>query len=150
MLDVLAEMGAVVTEDDIGITVIGPAALRGGTFDLSALPDTAPTIAALAPFATDEVRVTGVGFIRSHESDRIAAIVEALQACGVDASEEPDGFVVRPGSIGPALIETHDDHRLAMAFALLGLRGPGIRIADPEVVAKTYPDYFTALDQLRG
>jgi 3-phosphoshikimate 1-carboxyvinyltransferase len=150
MLDVLAEMGAVVTEDDAGITVIGPAALRGGTFDLSALPDTAPTIAALAPFATDEVRVTGVGFIRTHESDRIAAILEALQACGVDASEEPDGFVVRPGSIRPAVIETHDDHRLAMAFALMGLRVPGIRIADPEVVAKTYPDYFTALDQLRA
>ena len=149
LLDVLASMGADVSETASGLAVSGPARLRGGTFDLSAMPDTAPTVAALAPFASDEVRVTGVGFIRGHESDRIASIVGELRRCGVDAEEEAEGFVIRPGPVAPADLETHDDHRLAMGFALMGLVAPGIRIADPEVVGKTFPTYFRALDQLR-
>jgi 3-phosphoshikimate 1-carboxyvinyltransferase len=150
VLDVLAAMGAEVGETPDGVVVQGPASLRGGTFDLSALPDTAPTIAALAPFATDEVRVTGVGFIRGHESDRIAAAVTELRRCGIDAEETDDGFVVRPGAVGAAEIQTYEDHRMAMAFSLVGLRVPGIRIAEPQVVGKTFPTWFHALDQLRA
>jgi 3-phosphoshikimate 1-carboxyvinyltransferase len=149
LLDVLAAMGAEVSETPDSLTVTGPGTLRGGTFDLTALPDTTPTLAALAPFAEAEVRVTGVGFIRGHESNRIAAIVTELRRCGVDAEEEAEGFVVRPGPVGPATLETYDDHRIAMGLALLGLRTPGIRIACPEVVGKTFPGYFSALDQLR-
>jgi 3-phosphoshikimate 1-carboxyvinyltransferase len=113
------------------------------------MPDTAPTVAALAPFAADEVRVTGVGFIRGHESDRIAAIVTELRRCGVDAEEEAEGFLVRPGAVAPAVVETYDDHRLAMGFGLMGLVVPGVRIASPEVVGKTFPDYFESMGQLR-
>jgi 3-phosphoshikimate 1-carboxyvinyltransferase len=150
ILDVLSAMGADVSEESTGLSVRGPATLRGGTFDLSALPDTAPTVAALAPFASDEVRVTGVGFIRGHESNRIAAIVTELRRCGVDAEEEAEGFVVRPGPVAPAVVETYDDHRLAMGLGLMGLRVPGVRIADADVVVKTFPGYFRALDQLRS
>ncbi|HMC72398.1 MAG TPA: 3-phosphoshikimate 1-carboxyvinyltransferase, partial [Mycobacteriales bacterium] len=83
------------------------------------------------------------------ESDRIGAVVGELRKCGVDASEEADGFAVRPGPIHPAVVDPHDDHRLAMAFALIGLRVPGIEIANPECVAKTFPDYFDRLESLR-
>jgi 3-phosphoshikimate 1-carboxyvinyltransferase len=149
--DVLASMGASVerTADATTVTMSGP--LRGlGDVDLSDLPDMAQTLAVVAVFADGPTRVRGVGFIRGHETDRIAAVVRELQRCGIDASEEPDGFVVRPGAPRPARIETYDDHRMAMSFALLGLRAPGITIADPGCVAKTFPDYWQALDALRS
>ena len=76
-------------------------------------------------------------------------MVAELQRSGIDAEEETDGFVVRPSTVRPAVIDPHDDHRLAMAFALLGLRTPGIEISDPECVAKTFPEYFDVLESLR-
>jgi 3-phosphoshikimate 1-carboxyvinyltransferase len=76
-------------------------------------------------------------------------VVEELRRCGIDASEEDDGFMVRPGPVRPAVVDPHDDHRLAMAFALFGLRVPGIEIADPECVGKTFPRYFDVLETLR-
>jgi 3-phosphoshikimate 1-carboxyvinyltransferase len=89
-----------------------------------------------------------VGFIRGHETDRIAAVVRELGRCGLTAETTADGFVVQPGIPRPARVETYDDHRMAMSFALLGLRVPGIEIADPDVVGKTFPGYWDALGQL--
>jgi 3-phosphoshikimate 1-carboxyvinyltransferase len=103
----------------------------------------------VAALADSPTRVRGIGFIRTKESDRIGAVVEELRKCGAGASEEPDGFVIRPGKLRAAVIDPHDDHRLAMAFALLGLRVPGIEISDPECVAKTFPTYFDVLESLR-
>jgi 3-phosphoshikimate 1-carboxyvinyltransferase len=77
-------------------------------------------------------------------------VVAELRRAGIDADEEPDGFVVHPGAVRPATIETYDDHRMAMSFALLGLRAPGICIADPGCVAKTFPGYWAMLDGLRA
>jgi len=94
--------------------------------------------------------VTGVGFIRGHETNRLAAVVTELRRCGIEAEEEADGFVVRPGRPRPATVETYQDHRMAMSFALLGLRSPGIEIADPGCVAKTFPDFFEVLDGLKS
>ena len=157
LVDVLEAMGARVVREPAGVEVTGPAPgahgrvhLRGGTFDLTAFSDMAPTVAAVAAFADEPVEVTGVGFIRGKETDRIAASVAELQRCGVDASETDDGFVVRPGGPGPhgAVIETYDDHRMAMSFALLGLVVPGIAIADPGCVAKTHPGFFADLARL--
>ncbi|HXH59713.1 3-phosphoshikimate 1-carboxyvinyltransferase [Iamia sp.] len=159
LVDVLGAMGATVRRDATGTEVVGPAAgpdgrvhLRGGTFDLTAFSDMAPTVAVVAAFADEPVRVTGVGFIRGKETDRIAASVAELRRCGVDARETDDGFVVRPGGAGPhgAVIETYDDHRMAMAFALLGLVVPGLSVADPGCVAKTHPGFFVDLDRLRA
>jgi 3-phosphoshikimate 1-carboxyvinyltransferase len=130
--------------------VVGPPHLRGlGEIDLSAMPDMAQTLAAAAVFADVPTRVRGIGFIRGHETDRIAATVRELRRCGVDAREEPDGFVVHPGVPLPARVRTYDDHRMAMSFALLGLRVPGIQIEDPGCVAKTFPGYWDTLDGLR-
>ena len=150
VVDVLAAMGAEVEVTPTSTTVRGTGRLRGVDVDLSDLPDMAQTIAVVAAVAEGETRVRGVGLIRHHETDRIAAVVTELRRCGVGADETDDGFVVRPAPVRPAVIETYDDHRMAMSFALLGLVAPGIKIADPGCVAKTFPGYFEVLDGLRS
>jgi 3-phosphoshikimate 1-carboxyvinyltransferase len=149
-VDVLADMGAEVERGDGWTEVRGGGPLRGTTVDLADLSDTAQTLAVVAPFAEGPVRATGIGFIRAKETDRLAAVVTELRRCGVDAVEEADGFVVRPGAPRAARVRTYDDHRMAMSFALLGLRVPGIEIEDPACVAKTYPGYFGDLERLRS
>jgi 3-phosphoshikimate 1-carboxyvinyltransferase len=148
-VDVLVSMGAEVRADAAGLTVVGSDPLHGTEVNLANLSDTVPTLAVVAAFATSPTRITGVGFIRAKESDRIGAVVAELRRLGIEADQEPDGLVVRPGPITPARVETYDDHRIAMAFALVGLRIPGIEISDPGCVAKTYPGYFEALEALR-
>lgn len=148
-VDVLERMGAAVHRDDGGTEVAGTGALRGVDVDLSDCSDTAQTLAVVAVFASSPTRVRGIGFIRRKETDRIAAVVHELRRCGVDADEEDDGFLVRPGRPRPTRVATYGDHRMAMSFALLGLRVPGIEIADPDCVAKTFPGFFSALDGLR-
>ena len=149
-VDVLERMGVTVTRESEAITVVGPSGgLRGVEADFADISDTAQTLAAVAVFAAGPTRVTGIGFIRRKETDRIAAVVTELRRCGIRADEEPDGFVVHPGSPVPATVQTYDDHRMAMSFALLGLRAEGIAVADPGCVAKTFPDYFDVLESLR-
>jgi 3-phosphoshikimate 1-carboxyvinyltransferase len=146
---VLGAMGAEVTIDEHGTEVRGSGVLHGIEVDLGAMSDVAQTLAAVAVFADSPTRVTGIGFIRAKETDRIGAVVTELRRCGIEAHEEADGFVIHPGRPTPATVATYDDHRMAMSFALLGLMVPGIAIADPECVAKTFPRYFEVLDQLR-
>jgi 3-phosphoshikimate 1-carboxyvinyltransferase len=147
--EVLAAMGATVDAGADWIEVRG-GALHGIDVDLRHISDTAPTLAAVAALADGPTSVTGIGFVRGKESDRIAGPVRELQRCGVPAEATDDGFVVRPaGAPTAARIETYDDHRMAMAFALIGLVVPGIEILDPGCVAKTFPGYFAALDTLR-
>jgi 3-phosphoshikimate 1-carboxyvinyltransferase len=150
-VDLLARMGADVARDDDVIEVRGTGDLRGVEADMSGCSDLVPTLAAIAVFADSPTRVTGVGFIRTKETDRIGSVVAELRRCGVDAEEEADGLTVRPGAGAPngARIRTYHDHRLAMAFALIGLRIPGMEIEDPGVVAKSYPGYWDALEALR-
>ena len=149
--DVLAAMGATVTRDASGTEVRAErGGLEGGTFDLTHFSDTAPTLAVVAPFATEVVAVTGIGFIRGKEIDRIEAVATELTRCGIDVRVEPDGWTIRPGTPTAAIVQTSDDHRMAMSFALLGLAGPGIEIAQPGCVAKTFPTYWDLLAQLRS
>ena len=146
---VLAEMGAEVIVDEDGTEVRATAgALRGGTFDLTDCSDTAQTLAVVAPFASERVTVTGIGFIRAKETDRVAAVATELDRCGVTVRVDPDGWTIEPGRPHGATVQTYDDHRMAMSFALLGLAVPGIRIADPGCVAKTFPGYWDLLDAL--
>ena len=149
-VDVLERMGARVDRQDDAIEVRGTGVLHGVEVDMSDISDTAQTLAAIAPFADSPTTISGIGFIRAKETDRIAAMVTELQRLGIDAEELPDGLVVRPGEPQPALVHTYDDHRMAMSFALVGLRAPGVRIADPGCVAKTYPGYWDDLASLRG
>ena len=153
---VLADMGAEVDIEADAVTLRGPAApgaLSGITVDLGELSDTAPTLAVVAAGARGPTEVTGIGFIRAKESDRIAAVVTELRRLGVHASETPDGFRVEPAD-GPlelreAAVRTYDDHRMAMAFTVLGLAAPGVHIVDPGCVDKTYPGFFDAVGGLR-
>ena len=147
--DLLAEMGATVRWEAGAIEVEGPARLAGIDADLNAISDTAPTLAALAPFAGAPVHIRNVAHLRWQESDRLRAVAAELTRLGVRVDEHADGLTVWPSPIAPALVQTYDDHRLAMAFALIGLRVPGIRIENPACVAKTFPDYFERLDGLR-
>lgn len=147
-VDALAAMGATVEDTPLGLAVRRDGALRGITTDFTHISDTAQTLAAVAAFAEGPTTVEGIGFIRRKETDRIAAVVTELRRCGLEAVELDDGFRVVPGPVQPATIATYDDHRMAMSFALLGLRVPGIEIADPDVVAKTFPTFWTVLGSL--
>jgi len=149
-LDVLRAMGAQVQRGTESVEVRGGAVLHGIDVDLHDLPDTVPTLAVVAAFADGPTRIRGVGFIRHHESDRIGAVVSQLRRCGIDATEEEDGLVVRPGPLHGATLESFDDHRIAMAFSILGLATEGIVISGAECVAKTFPDYFETLELLRS
>ena len=151
---ILKRMGCQVEDQADGITVTGPegGSLKGITVDMHACSDQAITLAAIAPFAEEPVRITGISHIRMQESDRIAAIVENLTALGIRAEEEQDGVVIYPkGSQSfhteqPIRIQTHDDHRLAMGFALTGLRREGVVITDPLCCRKTFENYFEVLE----
>ena len=148
-VDVLEQMGARVERGPTSTTVTGTGELRGVEVDLRHLSDTAQTLAVVAAFADGPTRVTGIGFIRGKETDRVGDVVAELRRLGVDAEEEPDGFVIRPRDLRPATIQTYDDHRMAMAFALAGLCFDGVQIADPGCVAKTFPGFWRLLDELR-
>ncbi len=147
--EVLGEMGCRVDLGPDHVEVSGRAS-RGVEVDLSDISDTAPTLAVVAAFAESPTRVDGIGFIRDKESDRVAGPVTELRRAGVDAEEHDDGFVIRPAGLpNPATFATYDDHRMAMAFSLVGLVVAGVEISDPGCVAKTFPGFFQALDQLR-
>lgn len=146
----LERMGCGVRQTQGETEVTGPATLAGIEADMADLSDTAQTLASIAPFAETPTRVTGIGFIRRKETNRIAAVVTELRRMGIRADEEEDGFVVYPGAPKPADVETYDDHRMAMSFAITALRAPHVRIRNPACVSKTFPDFFEALDRLRS
>lgn len=146
---VLADMGATVEQDEWSTTVTGTGSLHGVQVDMAQISDTAQTIAVLAAFADSPTTITGIGFIRGKETDRIGAVVAELRRLGIEASEDADGLTVHPGPMHAATVQTYDDHRMAMSFALAGLRVRGIRIADPSCVAKTFPAYWQLLAELR-
>ncbi len=148
-VDVLERMGATVERGPDHTEVTGTGTLRGVEVDMADMSDVAQTLAVTATFAAEPTTVTGIGFIARKETDRIRAVVEQLSARGIEAHRIDDGFVIHPGTPRPGVVATYDDHRMAMSFALLGLVHPGIEIADPHCVAKTFPDYFAVLDRLR-
>ena len=147
---VLESMGAAVGSEPSATTVTG-GPLKGVDVDLGDMSDTAPTLAVVAAMAEGPTVVRGVGFIRAKESDRVAAAVAELHRCGVEARELPDGFEVTPVRLPVgARIRTYDDHRMAMAFSVLGLAVPGMRIENPNCVDKTYPAFHQTLEELRA
>ena len=115
---------------------------------MSDFSDQTMTLAALAPFAEGDTVIDGVGHIRGQESDRIRAIVTELGRMGISCEEREDGLTIHPGKIRPSLISTYDDHRMAMAFSLIGCRVEGIVIDNPECCKKTFENYFDILTNL--
>lgn len=155
LLEILARMGAELTEDAAGVRV------RGGSLaaiddDLSDIPDQVPTLAALAPFARGTTRIANVAHLRLKESDRLSAMASELRRAGAAVEELRDGLVI-PGIWADAAppadavtIDPHDDHRIAMAMALVGLRRQNLAIRDPQVVAKSWPQFWRELERLVG
>jgi 3-phosphoshikimate 1-carboxyvinyltransferase len=142
-------MGCRVERDAGSTSVWGPPRLQGVDADMRDISDVAQTLAALAPFAEGPTTIRGIAHIRGKETERVAAMVTELRRLGQLVEEFPDGLRITPAPLRPAEIETYDDHRMAMAFALVGLRAPGIRVLDPACAAKTFPDYFQRLEHLR-
>jgi len=147
---VLEPMGASVWVDDDAIEVRGSGVLDALTVDLGDMSDTAPTFAALAAKAHGTSAVTGIGFMRTtKESDRVQASVDELRRLSVEARVDDDGFSVSGGPHSPAAVDTYEDHRMAMALALVGLTHDAVTVNDPGCVAKTFPGFWDFLDNLR-
>ena len=147
---VLEQMGCTVSDTGDDIEVRGPEQLRGIDVDLNDMPDTMPTLCALAPFANGPVTIRNVAVLRLHETDRIAAMDTELTRLGVEVETWSDGIRVHPArEILPAAVNTYDDHRMAMSLGLIGLRASGVVINDPECVNKTFPAYFDTLEGIR-
>jgi 3-phosphoshikimate 1-carboxyvinyltransferase len=158
-LDLLMEIGAEVAWRGDALRVAGGGPLLAVDADLGAMPDQVPTLAALAPFLRGTTTIRNVPHLRIKESDRLAAMATELRRVGAGAEELPDGLLLPgvwaegegvrpPGS--PVVVDAHGDHRIAMSLALVGLRRPGIAVACPEVVGKSYPGFWDDLDALLG
>lgn len=147
-LRLLERMGARVRWRAGGVEVSGTGTLDGVDVAMNAMPDLVPTLAALAPFCSSPTRIRAVAFIRHHESDRLRALATELARLGATVHECEDGMLIEPSKLRAAVVETYDDHRIAMAFAMAGLKAAGIRIRNPRCVSKTYPDFFRDLAAL--
>ena len=150
LLDVLAEMGCSVERDANAVSVrrAPDAALTGVEVDMNEFPDAVLALAVVALFANSPTRIENVANLRIKETDRLAALERELAKLGARATAGADWLSIEPGPLRGAAIDTYDDHRMAMAFALAGLRVPGVVIRDPGCVAKTWPGYFAMLEQL--
>jgi 3-phosphoshikimate 1-carboxyvinyltransferase len=148
-VSLLQRMGCAVDQTESRTRVVRSGPLSGIDVDMVDMSDLVPTLAAIACYADSPTRIRGVGFIRGKESDRLGDLCAELRAAGVDATETSDGLTIRPGTVRAATLRTHHDHRLAMAFGLLGLRTEGIEVLDPQVVNKSWPDYWTMLEGLQ-
>ena len=146
-VDLLERMGCDVRRGSGGVEAAAPGGggLRGLDADLVDMPDVVPTLAAVALFARTPTRIRGVAHLRLKETDRLRALAREITRLGGSCRETADGLLIRPRPLRGASVRTYDDHRMAMALALVGLRVPGVRIQDPACVRKSFPGYFTRL-----
>lgn len=150
--DHLRSMGCDVQRNDEMVQVSRSGPLRGIDIDMADVSDLVPTMAVVAAVASTPSRIRGVGFIREKESDRLGDLVAELRKAGVDIDETDDGLDIRPSLSGlrPARLATHHDHRLAMAFGVLGSVVDGIEVEDPDVVSKSWPGFWSMLEDSFG
>ena len=140
-LGVLAQMGCDVAKSAEKIRIKGNP-LRGITIHMSSMPDAVQTLAVVALFAEGDTKITGIGNLRIKETDRISALAAELTRLGAAVESGDDFLVIHPGTYKGSEIETYDDHRMAMSFAVAGLKIPGVRIKNPRCVEKSFPDFF--------
>jgi 3-phosphoshikimate 1-carboxyvinyltransferase len=153
LVPLLARMGCQVSRRGEGITVRG-GELSGIEVDMSAMPDVAPTLAVVAAFAEGTTVIDNVAHLRIKECDRLSAVVSELRRLGAEVEEEPARMIIHGRAGGANLhgaeIKTYDDHRMAMCFAVAGLRVPGVRISGEHCVAKSFPDFWERFGTLTG
>jgi 3-phosphoshikimate 1-carboxyvinyltransferase len=147
--DVLGRMGAAVVVDNNSISVTGPDELQGIAIDLASMPDTAQTLAVASLFAKGRTTIRGLATLRVKETDRLAALKNELTKLGAEVTTESDAIQIDPPlSLHPAEIDTYDDHRMAMSFAIAATKFPGVIIKNSQCVNKTYPDFFEDLRKI--
>jgi 3-phosphoshikimate 1-carboxyvinyltransferase len=148
--DLLTRMGGAVRLDGDVLTASGTGAVHGIDADLRAAGELTPTIAALAALADSPTRLRGIGHLRGHETDRLAALATEITALGGRAEQASDGLVItpRPLTAGPRPWFSYSDHRMATAGALLGLVVPGLAIDDVATTAKTLPGFVGMWQQM--
>jgi 3-phosphoshikimate 1-carboxyvinyltransferase len=147
-VEILQQMGCSIESGGDGITVHG-GLLHGIDVDMNDISDTVMTLAAVACFAEGPTTIRNVAHIRHKETDRLAALATELRRIGAGVDERADGLTITPAPLHGAVVQTYNDHRMAMSLALVGLKIPGIVIDNPACVAKTYPRFFDDLVQLR-
>ena len=142
-------MGCRVTNGTEFIEVTG-GNLKGIAADMNSMPDAVMTLAVVACFATGQTAITGIGNLKIKETDRIAATAAELRKLGAAVVTTGDSMTITPpASVSGARIATYDDHRMAMAFAVAGLAAKGMVIENPDVVGKSFPEYWELLEKLR-
>ena len=152
-VDVLEEMGCAVTRTPHQITLTGPDVLKGISVDMEAMPDMAQTLAVAAAFADGPSWINGLASLRVKETDRLRAVAQELPKLGVGVEEGRDYWIITPSADGSrhgGEIDTYEDHRMAMSFAIAGLRIPDVVINNPGCVAKTFPDFWQRWDRAFG
>lgn len=151
-LNVLQDMGCILTQEEEGVQIKGSGlqSYQGIDISMKDFSDQTMTMAVLAPFAEGPTLIRNIGHIRFQESDRIKAILTELSGMGIDCEEVPqaDGIRIMPGTIKESEVETYEDHRMAMAFTLIGLRTGKITIKNPECCKKTFENYFDLIEEL--
>ncbi len=148
LLEVLEQMGCQVQWDDEGVRVKGCRELKPVDLDMNAMPDMVPTIAVLAAFAKGRSTISNVEHLRIKESDRLHVIASQLAGLGVRVAEVADGLEIEGGAVLGGVVDSHDDHRIAMAFALIGLRKEGMEIHGAEAVGKSFPSFWEVFEHL--
>jgi 3-phosphoshikimate 1-carboxyvinyltransferase len=141
MRSVLAGMGASTELGDAGLVARGAQRLVGLDLDMREVGELAPTVAALCALAETPSRLRGLAHIRGHETDRLSALARELTALGGDVTEHADGLDIRPALLHGGRFATYDDHRMAHAAAVVGLRVPGVLVEDVGTTAKTFPGF---------
>ena len=147
--DALEQMGCEVKRSGEKITVFGNP-LRGITIHMNDMPDVVQTLAVVALFAEGKTTMTGIANLRIKETDRIAALANELTRLGASVAAGEDFLIIEPGTHQPAEVETYDDHRMAMSFAVAGLGIPGVKIKNPRCVDKSFPNFFERFQELYG
>jgi 3-phosphoshikimate 1-carboxyvinyltransferase len=150
ILDVLCEMGASCSATPAGMQIKGTGTIRGIHADLRDVSELAPVLTAVAALAESPSEFTGIGHLRLHESDRLAALVQEIGALGGQVTELADGLRIQPRPLrpGPDAFDSRDDHRLVMAAAVLGLVVPGLHVHNAATVGKTFPAFGTLWQQM--
>ncbi|TFV63671.1 3-phosphoshikimate 1-carboxyvinyltransferase [Geodermatophilus sp. DF01-2] len=146
----LGAMGASVQRVDGGLQVTGSGTVRPLIADLGEVGELTPVLAALCALADGTSRLTGVGHLRGHETDRLQALDEVLTAVGATVEQLPDGLVITPGALHPARLDSYADHRMVHAAAVLGLAVEGVAVTDPGAVSKTLPDFVERWNAMLG
>jgi len=146
----LSAMGAGVARTADGLQVTGPGTIRPLVADLGEVGELTPVLAALCALADGPSRLTGVGHLRGHETDRLQALDEVLTAVGARVEQLPDGLVIEPGPGRAARVDSYADHRMVHAAAVLGLAIDGVEVSGPDAVAKTLPDFVDRWAALVG